>query len=107
MPAQSKQFDVTHGIGSHGSLCCPHILVGIRITGSPNVMTNTLPTSRAYIDFGYHNCPHCGVNITIMGSPNTFVNTLPAHRKNDAISEICGSGITVTGSPNVFTNGIG
>lgn len=103
MTPQSKLADLTIGIGSHCDLCCPHVLLGVRITGSPNTMINGLPVSRL-TDFAIHTCPHCVVNMAVTGSQNVNVNSLPAHRVGDVVFEFCGFGITVTGSQNVFTN---
>lgn len=103
MPRQSRLYDITIGIGSHGYPCCPHSIVGFRITGSPNHSTNNLPTSRVY-DFAIHTCGHCGVNMCITGSPNKSINNLATHRVHDIVTEFCGIGTTVTGSYNSEVN---
>jgi len=100
---QTRLTDLTVGIGSHGELCCPHGILGIRITGSEDVMVNGLKMSRI-TDLAIHSCPHCSVNMCIQGSPNVFANNLPIHRLGDAETEFCGAGITVTGSPNTNAN---
>lgn len=104
MPRQTRLMDITVGVGSHGLPCCPHGIVGTRITGSPDVHTNRRRTSRAPIDLAVHSCPHCGVNMCIAGSRDVFVNRYQVHRLGDAVTEFCGAGISVTGSPDVFTN---
>ena len=104
MAGNVRQVDMTLGVGSHGKLCCPHLLIGFFVTGSPTVITNTQPSVRAYTDFGIHNCPHCPVNMPIGGSPNVFINNLPAHRLGDPVIEFCGVGISVIGSPTVISN---
>lgn len=105
MPAQTRLGDITIGIGSHGEDCCPHVITGVRITGSPNVGDNSRDLSRAMIDLSIHDCPHCAVNLCLTGSPNVFTNGYPNHRLGDAETEFCGIGVTVTGSPDTFTNG--
>ena len=40
MPGANQLTCLTLGIGSHGRKCCPHVIWGIRITGSPNTSTN-------------------------------------------------------------------
>lgn len=105
MSQQSRLTDLTLGTGTHGLPCCPHVLTGIRITGSPDVLTNGLGASRAYADLALHSCPHCAVNLCMQGSPDVLTNGYPAHRVGDAVTEFCGWGQTVTGSPDVFTNG--
>ena len=104
MPAQSRLWDITIGTGSHGLPCCPHTIVGYRVTGSPDVAVNDRAASRAHADLALHSCPHCAVNLCIQGSHDVRVGGLAAHRVGDAVTEFCGSGVTVTGSPDVFTN---
>lgn len=105
VPPQDRLGDITVGICNHGLPCCAHGCIGIRITGSPNVMVNGRAASRAPMDLAVHTCPHCGINMCICGSGNVFINSLMAHRLGDCETEFCGSGISVTGSPNVITNG--
>jgi len=103
MRNQTRLTDITFGIGTHGHVCCSHIIIGYRITGSINTFVNNLQASRV-TDLSIHDCPHCGFNMCIGGSPDTFINNLKAHRYGDIVTEFCGLGITVTGSPNVYTN---
>ena len=98
----SKVGDITIGWGSHGKKCCPHIIIGIRITGSYDTSTNLAVSSRGPYDISSHNCPHCGIGMCIQGSSQISINNLPAHRVGDAVTEFCGSGITVTGSNDTF-----
>lgn len=106
MPAWSRLGDIAIGIGSHGLLCCPHVLVSYRMTGSLDTYVNNLPGSRAMIDIGIHfTCPHCPINLCITGSPDVFTNNLPDHRIGDILTDFCGFSITVTGSPDTFDNG--
>ncbi len=105
MPAWTRIGDITCGTGSHGLPCCPHFIVGIRITGSPDTFVNNLPGSRAMIDLSWHSCPHCPVNMCLTGSPDVFTNNLPDHRVGDVETEFCGIGVTVTGSPVTYDNG--
>lgn len=99
MPAQARLTDMTVGHGSHGQDCCPHTIIGIFITGSPNHQTNNLLSVRL-TDITAHNCPHCPIGMAITASPDKFINNLGAHRVGDVVTEFCGTGVTVTGSPN-------
>lgn len=101
---QNRITDITIGVGSHGLPCCPHLITGFRITGSPDVYVNDLRASRALIDIAIHDCPHCPINLCICGSPDVYINDYKAHRFLDCETEFCGSGVSVTGSPNVITN---
>lgn len=101
----TRLWDMTIGTGSHGLPCCPHTIIGYRVTGSPNVDVNGRAASRAHADIALHNCPHCAINLCIQGSPDVLINELPAHCVGDAETEFCGTGITITGSPDVFSNG--
>ena len=105
MPALNRRWDVTIGMGSHGLPCCPHLIVGYRISGSPDVEVNGQPASRAPVDLGLHSCPHCAVNLCLAGSPDVTANRVPAHRVGDGVTELCGTGATVGGSPDVSANG--
>lgn len=103
MQGISKVSDLTIGFGTHGSLCCPHVILGIIITGSPNTIVNGIPMARTG-DIGIHNCPHCPINMCITGSPNTLANGRQIHRIGDLVTEFCGIGFTVTGSINTLCN---
>lgn len=105
MPAWTRIGDITFGVGSHGLPCCPHFIVGVRITGSADVYVNGLPGSRAMADLSWHSCPHCPVNMCLTHSPDVYADTLMDHRLGDVVTEFCGVGNTVTGSPDSFDNG--
>jgi len=104
MPALSRLGDITIGIADHGLDCCPHTVVGVRISGSPDTKTNNQDTSRV-TDIAVHTCPHCAINMCVTGSPNVITNNLQDHRVGDVVTEFCGVGNTVTGSPDTFDNG--
>ncbi len=85
--------------------CC-HSVIGPAVTGSSNVMTNSLPSLRSGgVDMGTH-CCCCGPNIwfTMQGSPDVFINGAGWTRIGD--TNICcgGVGSMITGSGNVFVN---
>ncbi len=102
MPNQATRYgDTTIGIGSHGLPCCPHLITGTRISGSPDVDVNGRKASRAYIDIAVHSCPHCAINLCIQGSPTVAVDGKPLHRQHDLVTEFCGIGYTDSGSPDV------
>ncbi len=104
MTQASRITDITYGWGSHGLPCCPHFLVGVRVTGSSDVQINGQGASRAQRDIALHSCPHCSHNLCVGGSPDVFVNGLPLHRMGDSVFEFCGWGQTVTGSADVWAN---
>lgn len=104
MPNQVRYGDMTLGMGTHHKKGCPHIIVGVVITGSTNVISNNLQTARIG-DITIHSCPHCPTGMLIQGSEDTFANNIPMHRLGDTVTEFCGIGISVTGSPNIYTNG--
>ena len=101
MPPATRLGDLTLGVGSHGLPCCPHVLTGVRVSGSPDVQVNGRGASRAGADIAVHSCPHCAVNLCVQGSPDVRVNGLGLHRVGDLVTEFCGVGQTVTGSPDV------
>lgn len=106
MPSESRLFDFTIGVGSHGADCCPHTIVGFRITGSPDTNVNGLKTSRSIVDLSVHTCPHCGVNLCIGGSLDVYTNAYKDHCRGDIETEFCGTGITVAPtSPDTYDNG--
>lgn len=104
MPRATRDQDTTIGIGSHGLPCCPHVITGVRITGSLNVNINGRRASRAFVDIAAHTCPHCAINLCIQGSPDVSINGQPAHREGDLVTEFCGIGHTNSGSPDVSAN---
>jgi len=106
MPGANQITCITLGIGSHGKDCCPHIIWGVRITGSNNTLTNNLNSSKAMHSIGFHTCPHCPINMCITGSPDTFINNLPHARLGDVVTEFCGTGYNITCSHDHFVNGM-
>lgn len=104
MSGLTRTGDITMGWGSHGLKCCPHQIIGIRVTGSGNVRAEGGGGARAYTDIAVHNCPHCSINICLEGSHNVRVNSLGAHRVGDSVTELCGFGQSVTGSGTVIAN---
>lgn len=104
MLGANRITDVTIGWGSHGKPCCPHLIIGFRITGSYNTNTNNLASSKAYSSIGVHTCPHCPINMCIQGSRNVYINNLPNARFTDIVTEFCGVGNNITGSLNHFDN---
>jgi len=86
MPRDARLTDSTN----HG---------GVIISGSPNVITNNLPTARIT---DLHACPLHGINIIVSGSPNVIANGLNQSKVLDVCS--CGA-LIATGSPNVIVNG--
>jgi len=100
MPSgQARLTDITIGQGSHGLPCCPHVIMGMWFSTSPNDQCNNLGSVR-FTDFSMHTCPHCGVGMAISSSVLKKINNLGAHRLGDTVSEMCGVGMSVVGSPN-------
>lgn len=104
MSNQVRYGDMTLGMGTHHKKKCPHIIIGIVMSGSMDVLSNGLSTGRTG-DITIHSCPHCPTGMLIGGSADAFVNNLPMHRLGDPVTEFCGMGISVTGSPNIYSNG--
>ena len=94
--------DMTLGSGSHGLPCCPHVIVGFHLTGSPTVGANGLAVTRVG-DISVHTCPHCGINMNVIGAQTVISNGIGITRVGDPETEFCGCGISVTGSPTVNT----
>jgi len=98
--------DITIGIGSwprHGFSCCPHVLIGFRITGSPNTDVNCLDASQiTSLSWHYPSCPHCFFNMCITGTPSIYINNLLKAGQTHIVTEFCGIGCNVTGSPNTY-----
>lgn len=87
---------------AHGCPACPHPAVGPGIAGSPNVLTNGLPSLRVG-DPGIH-AACCGPNkwAAKTGSRTVFINGRAAHRLSDMVRHCGGLGQLVEGSPNVI-----
>jgi uncharacterized Zn-binding protein involved in type VI secretion len=101
MPNQSRIGDL--GVG----ICCCHSdppcisMVGPIITGSPNHLTNGIPSARVS-DMILGFCGHPG--ILISGSGTARINGLGASRIGDSFVG-CFSGTLIQGSPNTIVGG--
>ena len=101
MPQDARIGDI--GVG----ICCCHSsprcigMSGPLITGSPNVRSNGIPTSRL-MDIVMGNCGHTGIMIT--ASSNVRANGINSSRLGDAFTG-CFKGVIVSGSPNVRKGG--
>jgi hypothetical protein len=100
----SRTGDICIGIGSHHLHLCPHVIVGVAVSGSPDTNCNTRPVTRVP-DIVAHSCPHCGIGVTLTGSIRSFCNNLSIHRIHDVVFFSCGIGITITGSANSKVEG--
>jgi len=96
--------DISIGTGTHGLPCCPHTIIGVIVTGSPNTNCNNKPVARKP-DIVAHSCPHCGIGVTLTAATKTFCNNIPVHRLNDLVFWTCGIGVTITASPDTFVEG--
>src|SRR3954464_5764807 len=100
MPGQARLGDKSQvPADAHGCPACPHPAVGPAIAGSPDVLTNGLPSVRAG-DAGTH-LLCCGPNTwtTKEGSSSVLINGKPAHRLGDMVKHCGGTGQTIQGSP--------
>ena len=97
MPPQARIGDLAVGY----CICHPSPIpmVGILVTGSPDTITNSLPTSRL-TDVTISACGHPGLMVTSSGV--AFVNSLGAVRLGDVFAG-CFNGLIVTGSPDTIT----
>lgn len=100
MPGQTRKTDMTIGMGTHSMIECPHMIMGIFISGSPNEQCNNLEAQR-FSDFTIHTCPHCPMGMAISSSSLKQINNLGAHRLGDVVTEFCGVGMTVSSSVNM------
>jgi hypothetical protein len=103
MSAQGRVGDKGNvQVDAHGCPACPHPAIGPAIIGSPDVLTNGLPSLRVD-DFGLHAvCCNTNTWVATKGAQTVFINNKPAHRKNDAQRHCGGDGKLVEGSPNVM-----
>ena len=106
MPPQARVGDKAFNpADAHGCPACPHPVIGPAVAGSPNVMTNNLPSVRVG-DAGVH-AACCGPNSwnAKAGSGTVLINGKKAHRLGDSTKHCGGMGNTIEGSPNVITGG--
>jgi uncharacterized Zn-binding protein involved in type VI secretion len=90
---------------AHGCPACPHPATGPAIIGSPDVITNMMPSLRVG-DKGMH-AVCCNTNTweATKGSGTVFINSKAAHRLGDTDKHCGGSGQLVEGSSNVVVGG--
>lgn len=103
MPPQARVGDASMvPADAHGCPACPHPAVGPAIQGSPNVLTNGLPSVRVG-DAGIH-AACCGPNKwnAKTGSRSVLINGRPAHRLSDMVTHCGGLGSSIEGSQNVI-----
>lgn len=103
MPPQARVGDASMvPADAHGCPACPHSATGPAILGSPNVLTNGLPSVRVG-DSGVH-AACCGPNKwnAKTGSNSVLINGRRAHRLKDLVIHCGGMGNTIEGSPNVI-----
>jgi len=106
MPPQARRGDLSMvPADAHNCPACPHPCVGPATEGSPDVMTNGIPSVRVG-DAGRH-AACCGANTweAQAGSGTVFINNKKAHRLGDADKHCGGMGNMIQGSSNVITGG--
>jgi len=96
----ARRYDRTLGHGTHGTICCPHSIVGWFLEGSRNVQANNRFVQREN-DYTAHSCPHCGFGMAIQGSNTVRTNRRRTVRNSDAVTEFCGSGRVIVTDGNV------
>lgn len=102
MPAEAHIYDFTIGCGSdQGS---PSNVVGMIISGSSDVMVNSLATARGLADYTVHILPPGGTGMLLDGSSDVQSNEYKNHREGDDVNDFIGYGITSTGSPDTYDN---
>lgn len=105
MPNAARQTDQVQGNCAHGCPICPHPVVGIIVSGSPNVLINGLPAARKD-DKGLHAACCAGNNFTVSnGSTTVKVNGKPLARAGDPTQHCGGVGSINAGSPTVLVGG--
>lgn len=97
MTSISKLGDI--GVGVCAAHEFPIPFVTVFVTGSPNVLTNGVP-STIIGTIGISSCGH--PTVAILGSGTVFANTLGVHRLGDIGSIAGGVYVDIIGSPNVF-----
>ncbi|MFN0250339.1 MAG: PAAR domain-containing protein [Kofleriaceae bacterium] len=90
---------------AHGCPLCPHPCTGPAITGSTDVLTNSLPAFRKD-DTGLH-AACCNTNMfqATKGSGTVFINNKEAMRQGDKTKHCGGNGNMIEGSGNVLIGG--
>jgi len=90
------------GVCGHGATCCPHVVVGTIVQGSPDVFVDGLQVARLN-DMVVHNCPHCGTGRVASASSKVIANGVPVARMGDSVMYPGGSGVISSGSPTTVT----
>ena len=106
MPNAGRKYDLSLvPADKHECPACPHVAIGIAITGSEDVLINDRSALRQG-DMGVH-IVCCGENTwqASSGSPTVLINEHPAHRLIDIDTHCGGIGLMITGSPNVIIGG--
>jgi len=73
--------------------------IGVGITGSPDVYTNSLNNQRV-TDL----CVGPGIGACVTGSFDVFTNSLPQHRVTDIVMYGCGPHVSITGSIDTYAD---
>ena len=106
MPPQGRVSDKSRvPQDTHNCPACPHQCEGPGTEGSPDVLTNNLPSLRVG-DKGVHSsCCDDNKWVASEGSGTVFINNRKAHRLGDKVDHCGGEGKLITGSGNVITGG--
>jgi len=100
MAQAARVTDEHRGICNHGAPCCPHIVVGTIVEGSPDTNINGLAAARLN-DAVVHNCPHCGTGFVSSASGTVRANGIGVARLGDSVTYPGGGGTITTASGNV------
>jgi len=101
MKKVTRVGDLSLGICSIGSDCCPHTWISVHIKGSGSSYTNKRETMRVG-DIGLSTCPHCPISIALTGARYSFSENRPIHRLHDIHIVPCGIGFVITASGDTF-----
>jgi len=100
MHGAARKGDQHRGTCGHGSLCCPHSVIGEISEGSPDVFINGRPAARLN-DSVTHDCPHCGTGYVSSASGSVKANGRGIARIGDTVTYPGGSGTITAASGNV------
>jgi uncharacterized Zn-binding protein involved in type VI secretion len=103
MPQVARVADQHIGTCDHGLDCCPHNVIGVISSGSPDVFANGLQVARLN-DNVIHDCPHCGTGYIASASTLNFANKIGIARIADSVIYPGGFGHIISASDDVFTS---
>lgn len=100
MSGVARVGDRHEGTCNHYFPCCPHLVSGSIVKGSPNVKANGKQVARLGDEVD-NNCPHCGIGWISSSSSTVKANGIGVARIGDTVEYPGGSGVIVSGSGDV------